>query len=183
ETGQDDLVVTCLFANRNQTEIENLIGYFSTGLPLRTSGARTFRELLERVRAVTLAAHEHPHIPYEQVLEGASFLKPGGRGGITSFRVMFQLAKMPPDGQGVSDVRITRLRTDTGRIGQDLTLFLVQSNRLAGRLRYNLDVLDPKRAALLRDRFLQILAAAAADPDVPLAELLPREAEVTGGAW
>jgi len=44
-------------------------------------------------------------------------------------------------------------------------------------------VLDPERIALLRDRFLQILAAAVADPDAPLAELLPREAEVTGGAW
>jgi hypothetical protein len=115
------------------------------------------------------------------VLEGASFLKPGDRGGITSFRVMFQLDKMPPAEQSVSDVKVTRLRTDTGRIGQDLTLFLVQSNRLTGWIRYNLDVLDPERIALLRDRFLQILAAAVADPDAPLAELLPREAEVAGG--
>jgi hypothetical protein len=48
ETGEDDIVVTCLFANRNQLETENLIGNFFAGLPLRTrlSGARTFRELL-----------------------------------------------------------------------------------------------------------------------------------------
>jgi hypothetical protein len=93
---------------------------------------------------------------------------------------MFQLAKMPPAGQGVSDVRITRLRIDTGRIGQDLTLFLGQSDRLAGRLRYNLDVLDPERVARMRDQFLQILAAAVADPDCPLADLLPQEVESLG---
>ena len=172
ETGQDDLVVTCLFANRNQPEIENLIGYFSAGMPLRTSGARTFRELLERVRAVTLSAHEHPYVLYEQVLDGASFLKPGDHGGITSFRVMFQLAKMPPAGQDLSDVRVTRLPLDTGRIGQDLTLFLGQADRLGGRFRYNRDVLDPEMAAGLRDRFLQILAVAVAEPDRPLEEML-----------
>jgi acyl carrier protein len=183
-TGQDDLVVTCLFANRTQPEIENLIGYFSTGLPLRTSGARTFHELLERVRAVTLGAHEHPYILYEQVLDGASFLEPGDRGGIKSFRVMFQLIVAgPPSEQALTDIQVSRLPLDTGRIGQDLTLFLTQAGRLEGRFRYNRDVLDEERVTLLRDRFLQILAAGIADPDVPLAELLPREAGVPGGAW
>ena len=72
ETGASDIVVTCLFANRNQVEIESLIGNFYAGLPLRTrlAGARTFRELLARVRDVTLAAHEHPDILDEPVLEG-----------------------------------------------------------------------------------------------------------------
>jgi amino acid adenylation domain-containing protein len=171
-SGQDDVVVTCMFANRDQAEIENLIGYFSAGLPLRTSGAHTFRDLLEQVRAVTLAAHEHPYILYERALDGASFLEPGDRGGITSFRVMFQLAKIPAGGeQALPDLQVTRLPLDTGRIGQDLTLFLVQSHRLAGRFRYNRDVLDPERMIRLRERFLAILEAAVADPDQPLEEL------------
>lgn len=183
ETGQEDIVVTCLFANRDQPETEKLIGYFSAGLPLRTSGSRTFYELLDQVRAVTLSAHEHPYIPYERVLEGASFLDDGDHGGITSFRVMFQLAKLPRTAQALSDVTVGRIPVDTGRIGQDLTLFLVQSDRLAGRLRYNRDVIDPEKAVRLRDRLLRILAAAVADPDRSLADLLPQEVECTGKPW
>ncbi|MFL6198936.1 MAG: condensation domain-containing protein, partial [Thermoanaerobaculia bacterium] len=173
ETGRDDVVVTCLFANRNQVETENLIGNFFAGLPLRTrlSGARTFRDLLERVRDVTLAAHEHPDLLYEPVMEGMSFLEKGDRGGLATFRTAFQLAKLPPAAQELSDIKVTRLPFDTGRIRQHLTLFLYQSGRLAGRFKYNRDVLDPERVARLRDLYLRILEAAVADPDCPLAEL------------
>jgi amino acid adenylation domain-containing protein len=173
ETGRDDIVVTSLFANRNQVETENLIGNFYAGLPLRTrlSGARTFRDLLERVRDVTLAAHEHPDILYEPVMEGMSFLEKGDRGGLATFRILFQLAKLPPVEQGLSDLKVIRLPFDTGKIRQDLSLFLSQSGRLAGRFKYNRDVLDPERVVRLRDRYLRILEAVVADPDGPLAEL------------
>ncbi|HKH49193.1 MAG TPA: condensation domain-containing protein, partial [Thermoanaerobaculia bacterium] len=174
ETGQDDLVVPCSFANRNQLETESLIGNLATGLPLRTrlSGVRTFRELLQRVREVTLLAHDHPDIFWEPVVEGMSFLEEGDRGGLTTFRLLFQLVKVPPLSQVASDLRITRLPVDTGRIRLDLSLFLSQSDRLTGRFRYNRDVLDKARVLGLRDRFLRILAAIVADPECPLDELL-----------
>ncbi|HSK76614.1 MAG TPA: condensation domain-containing protein, partial [Thermoanaerobaculia bacterium] len=172
ETGGDDLVVTCLFANRNQFEIESLIGNFYAGLPLRTrlSGARTFRDLLERVRDVTLAAHEHPDILYEPVMEGMSFLENGDRGGLATFRILFQLTKLPAAEPALCDVKAVHLPFDTGKIRQDLSLFLTQSDRLAGRFKYNRDILDQERVVRMRERFLRILAAAVLDPDRPLAE-------------
>ncbi|HET9226708.1 MAG TPA: amino acid adenylation domain-containing protein [Thermoanaerobaculia bacterium] len=174
ETGSNDVVVTGLFANRNQIEIENLIGNFYNGLPLRTrlDGVHTFRDLLHRVRDVTLAAHEHPDILYEPVMEGMSFLENGDRGGLATFRILFQLAKLPPAEQELSDVKVTRLPFDTGKIRQDLSLFLTQSGQLGGRFKYNRDVLDAERVVRMRDRFLQILEAAVAAPDSPLSELL-----------
>jgi aspartate racemase len=187
ETGQDDLVVPCSFANRNQLETESLIGNLATGLPLRTrlAGVRTFRELLQRVREVTLLAHDHPDVFWEPVVEGMSFLEEGDRGGLTTFRILFQLVKVPrtaqpqPQAQAElpADIRITPLPVDTGRMRLDLTLFLFQADRLAGRFRYNRDVLDEARVSALRDRFLRILAAVAADPEHPLDELPPAAPE------
>ncbi|HET9226616.1 MAG TPA: condensation domain-containing protein, partial [Thermoanaerobaculia bacterium] len=167
ESGRNDIVVTSLFANRNQVEIENLIGNFYAGLPLRTrlAGAHTFRDLVQRVRDVTLAAHEHPDILYEPVMAGMSFLENGDRGGLATFRILFQLAKLPPAEQELSDVKVTRLPFDTGKIRQDLSLFLSQSGRLAGRFKYNRDILDRERVVRLRDRYLRILEAVVADPD------------------
>jgi amino acid adenylation domain-containing protein len=178
ESGRDDIVVTCLFANRNEVEIENLIGNFFNGLPLRTrlAGVRSFRELLERVREETLAAHEHSDILHEPAMEGASFLEPGERGGLTTFRIMFQLAKLPPSAQTLSDLRVVRLPFDTGKIRQDLSLFLTQSGRLGGRLKYNRDVLDRESVLRIRDRFLQVLEAAIEDPELPLDQLLSQPA-------
>ncbi|HKH43167.1 MAG TPA: condensation domain-containing protein, partial [Thermoanaerobaculia bacterium] len=178
ETGRDDLVVPCSFANRNQLETESLIGNLATALPLRTrlSGVRTFRDLLQQVREVTLLAHDHPDIFWEPVVEGMSFLEEGDRGGLTTFRILFQLIKAPraaqAQAQAASDLRIAQLPVDTGRIRLDLSLFLSQADRLTGRFRYNCDVLDQARVLGLRDRFLRILAAVVADPECPLDELL-----------
>jgi FkbH-like protein len=170
ETGQDDIVVTCLFANRTQVEIENLIGNFFTALPLRTrlSGAGTFRELLARVREVTLAAHEHPDFLPGRVMEGRA-----------PFRILFQLAKLPPAELDLPGLKVVRQPFDTGKIRQDLTLFLTQSDRLAGRFKYNRDVLAPERVAAIRSGFLQILAEIVADPDREVVELAQAS---TGGA-
>jgi acyl carrier protein/NRPS condensation-like uncharacterized protein len=175
ETGRDDIVVTSLFANRNQVEIENLIGNFFTGLPLRTrfAGLRTFRDLLERVRDVTLAAHEHPDILYGPVMAGMSFLETEERSGLAAFRVMFQFVKWPPAEQALADLNVVRLPFDTGRINQDLTLFFYQAEGLSGRFKYNRDVLDRERVIHMRDRLLEILSAVVTDPDRPLAELAP----------
>jgi FkbH-like protein len=164
ETGETDIVVTCLFANRTQVEIENLIGNFFTGLPLRTrlDGAATFRELLERVRETTLAAHEHPDFLPQRVLEGRA-----------PFRILFQLAKLPAAERSLPGLKVARQPFDTGKIRQDLTLFLTQSDRLAGRFKYNRDVFAPERAAGIRAGFLRILAGIVADPDARVADRVP----------
>jgi amino acid adenylation domain-containing protein len=184
ESGRDDIVVTSLFANRNQSETESLIGNFFAGLPLRTRlhGVRTFRDLLARVRGVTLAALEHPDILYEPAMEGLSFLAPGERGGLATFRILFQLAQLPRSEQTLSGLELVHVPFDTGKIRQDLSLFIARSSRLGGRFKYNRDVLDRETVVRLRDRLLQILETVVADPDRPLSELLPDSSEVLAGA-
>ena len=174
ETGQEDIVVICLFANRNQVEIEKLIGNFYAGLPLRArfSGAHTFRELLEHVRDLTLAAHEHPDILYEPVFEGMSFEDKGDQGGLSTFRVLFQLGKQIATGQDWSDLKVARVPFDTGIMRKDLSLFFTQGGQLTGRFKYNRDLLDRERVVHMRERLLQILATIVAEPDRPLAELI-----------
>ncbi|HKV13155.1 MAG TPA: amino acid adenylation domain-containing protein [Thermoanaerobaculia bacterium] len=69
-TGQADIVVGTVVANRDRAELERLIGCFLNFLPLRTSlpAGGTGREVLERVRSGVLEAYAHRDCPFEKVV-------------------------------------------------------------------------------------------------------------------
>src|SRR5262249_49946330 len=70
-SGQPEVVIGTPVANRNQVEIEGLIGFFVNTLALRldVSEGTTVGGLLERVKGQALGAQQHQGIPFEQVVE------------------------------------------------------------------------------------------------------------------
>src|SRR5262249_9362751 len=70
-TGQTDIVVGTPLAGRDCAETEQLVGFFINTVLMRTglAGDPTVKELLARIRAVSLAAFEHREMPYEKLVE------------------------------------------------------------------------------------------------------------------
>jgi non-ribosomal peptide synthetase component F len=68
---QSDILLGTAMANRNRPEVEGLIGFFVNTLVLRLDlgGDPPFRDLLERVREVTLDAYAHQDLPFEKLVE------------------------------------------------------------------------------------------------------------------
>src|SRR5262249_7862498 len=94
-SGQEDIAVGAPIANRNRAEIESIIGFFVNTLVMRSdlSGNPTFRELLRRVRQVTLDAYAHQDLPFEKLVEE---LQPQRDVALNPFfQVIFQLAALP----------------------------------------------------------------------------------------
>jgi acyl carrier protein len=66
-----DLCLGITDSNRRRRELEDLMGMFVINLVLRVQSPleETFVGLMERVREEILKAHEHPHAPFEKVVE------------------------------------------------------------------------------------------------------------------
>ena len=66
-TGQEDIRVGTLVANRQHQDTEGLIGLFTNLIILRTNlgGNPSLRQVLQRVRTTTLDAYAHQDLPFE----------------------------------------------------------------------------------------------------------------------
>ena len=185
-TGQDDIAVGSPIANRNRSELEGLIGFFVNSLVLRTdlSGDPTFRDLLERVRSVALAAYAHQDLPFEKLVEELHPERHLSRNPL--FQVVFALQNAPMKQLELPGLmlRSTNFETKTTRF--DLELYLWECSEdfrslwgdgwnhttgLRGVMVYNTDLFD--RATILRllESFQTLLEGLVANPDQRLSEL------------
>ncbi len=174
-TRQFDLSIGTPIANRNRLEIEGLIGCFVNTLVLRTelSGNPGFRELLRRVRKVTLEAFDHQDLPFEKLVEE---LQPERRLSQSPlFQVMFVLQEAPAESLELTGLRLESLEVDSGTAKYDLTLSISQTNSAEGgllaRLEYNTDLFDDATAVRLLAHYNNILEAVADNPGRPIFEV------------
>jgi hypothetical protein len=97
-TGQEDLCVATLIANRNRHATEDVIGLFVNTVILRTdlSGNPTSWEVLRRVRATTLAAYAHQDLPFEDLVQTLERERDLKRTSLCQVMVILQNAMLRP---------------------------------------------------------------------------------------
>jgi hypothetical protein len=97
-TGQEDQRVATLIANRNRRETEDLIGLFVNTVILRTDlgGDPTCREVLQRVRATTLAAYAHQDLPFEALVRTLEHERGLRRSSLCQVMLILQNAMLRP---------------------------------------------------------------------------------------
>src|SRR5689334_6251028 len=123
-TGQEDLLVGTPIAGRAQAETQGLIGFFVNTVVLRTdlSGGPTFRDLLARVRAVSLDAYTHQDVPFEKLVEALAPARDLSRSPL--FQVMFVLQNAPVPPLVMGEATLVPAAIDSGVSKFDLTLML-----------------------------------------------------------
>jgi len=179
-SGQDDVVVGTPIAGRNRPEVEGLIGFFVNTLALRSRVPRGggLRALLAEVRRVTLEAYGHQDLPLEKLVEE---LRPSRDLSLPPlFRVLFVLQNQPMPELTAEGLTFRFQVPRTGSAMFDLTLSMREAadGTLTGSLSYRHDLFDAATVRRILRHFERLLAAAAAEPDRPLAALpLMDEAE------
>lgn len=69
-SNSEDIIIGTPIANRQNSALENLVGFFSNTLALRSkTDQQTFPELLEHIKQVNLGAHEHQDVPFDYLIE------------------------------------------------------------------------------------------------------------------
>ncbi|MGW1715504.1 amino acid adenylation domain-containing protein [Streptomyces sp. NPDC002156] len=165
-------------AGRADEALDDLVGCFLNTLVLRTdtSGAPTFRELLDRVRETDLAAYAHQDLPFEQLVEALNPPRSPARHPL--FQVMLAFRPGAEPHLDLPGLTARTLPVETGATKIDLTFNL--GERLAsdgspagieGILQYSADLFDRRTAEELAARLERLLRAALADPDRPVGTL------------
>jgi amino acid adenylation domain-containing protein len=177
--GQEQVVVGTPIANRNWIDIENLIGFFVNTLVLRTdlSGNPPFRELLKRIREVTLGAFAHQDVPFEKLVEELQPERDTSRTPL--FQVMFSLQNAPMPSLELSHVTMTLLQDESTTAQFDLTLDVTERpHGMECLLEYNTDIFEHSTAQRILTHFSNLLESIADNPQQRLRELpLLTEAE------
>jgi amino acid adenylation domain-containing protein len=185
-TGQEDIVIGTVVANRTRTELEKQIGFFVNGLPLRTdlSGKPTFRELLPRVRDVVLGAFAHQELPFEKIVEDLHPERALERHPI--FQVVFTVKNVAAAPPQLSELKVTPLSFDDGPPKFDLSLSVATAaTEMSASLGYSRDLFDPPTITRMLEHFERILEQVTADPDCALKKIeliTPQERRMITGS-
>ncbi|MBG1271672.1 non-ribosomal peptide synthetase [Nostoc sp. WHI] len=185
-THQEDIALGSPIANRNRSEIEGIIGFFVNSLVLRSnlSGNPTFRELLGRVREVTLGAYSHQDLPFEKLVEE---LHPERNLSYHPlFQVVFGFQNAPMSSLELPGLVPSFMNIDLKKTRFDLELHLWKcsedfrsllggnweySEGLRGIMVYNTDLFDKVTISRILEHFKTLLSGIIANPEQGIANL------------
>jgi non-ribosomal peptide synthetase component F len=171
-SGQEDINVGTFVAGRTQAETADLIGFFINNLVLRTdlAGNPRVRELLVRVREVTLEAYAHQDVPFEQVVQHLHVQRNPSYTPL--FQVMLVLQNMSLPHLELPGLVVHDLGTETTRSDFDLTLWLADGpDGLSMKLQYNTALFEGGSITRMLDHFQRLLEGIVADPEARLLDL------------
>ncbi|PYS20338.1 MAG: hypothetical protein DMF72_21450 [Acidobacteria bacterium] len=165
-SGQDDVIVGVPIAGRTQVEVEGLIGFFVNTLPLRADlrGEPSFRELLRRVREVTLGAYANQELPFEKLVEELQPERNLNRHPI--FDVLFNFINTPQEALELSGLTISYPNLSAEDSKFAMTLYVEeQESSLDLSLAYRRDLFSQERMACLLSQYQNLLRQAVAAPE------------------
>jgi amino acid adenylation domain-containing protein len=177
-TQQEDMVVGSDVANRDQAEVEGLIGFFVNQLTLRTNmaGDPTFRELLGRVRDAALAAYANQDVPFEQVIQALKLERSLKYAPLFQLKLFLQHAL--PTETTLPGLALQPLPLDPEIARLDMVLGLWESPEgITGWLNYNTDLFRAATVARMADQLGTIIEQVVANPDIRLNEVMALLAE------
>ncbi|MEX2964159.1 amino acid adenylation domain-containing protein, partial [Microbulbifer sp. TYP-18] len=171
-SGQSDIVIGTPIANREQSGVERLIGFFLNTIVLRThlDKAGSFKELLLQARQKAWDAYAHQQVPFEHLVAELD-LAPS-----LAYSPVFQLMLILQnndhgDGQ-LAGLEMETVGTGFSYAKFDLTLNAMQEDgQLFMAWNYNTDLFDQATIARMANNFAVLMDSVVKAPSRALSQL------------
>jgi amino acid adenylation domain-containing protein len=171
-TNQEDLLVGAPISGRNLIETENLIGFFTNTLALRTrvTPRESFVALLQQVRDVVFRAYEHQELPIEKLVEE---LNPERSLSHTPLlQVVFGYYNNEDETLELPGVKLSSISFKSKTAKFDLVHNVAEnSGTLSGSILYNTDLFEPDTIRRMARHYTSLLTAIAENPRQTIAQL------------
>ncbi|MER8061036.1 MULTISPECIES: amino acid adenylation domain-containing protein [unclassified Streptomyces] len=171
-TGCEDILVGTPVANRNRSEFEDTVGLFVNTLVIRSdlSDDPRFRDHLKRLRDTVADAQDHQDLPFERIVEHLNPERTTDRAPL--FDVLFGFQDEAETTAALPGPRARLLEGPAGSAKFDLTFDAVRGDGgVRCRLEYRADLFEPATVERFTRHYLRLLAAAVAEPELPVSRL------------
>jgi non-ribosomal peptide synthetase component F len=177
QTGQMDIRIGIIVANRGRKQTDGVIGHFINTLILRTtvSSNMTYRNILMRVKEASLAAYAHQELSFEHL---ATLLEEEQKvDRWTLFNVLVNYQSRSLDIVEIAGLTFAPIHWKQTGAGQnvmfttfDLVLNLRESStKLTGTVNYDADIFDDYNITGMMESLYQILQCIIHEPAQPIA--------------
>ncbi len=193
--GTADLVVGTPVSVRERPELDALIGYFITLLPLRfrVEAEATRRDVLDHVRGVALDGYRHQDVPLEEITGRVLGERSGDRNPL--FQLVFEMHTADPDPLPYGEAKLSR-RLHVNELSRfDLSWSVEDDGTgFGGRIEYDTDLFDAATLTALGEAWLTAVTELVTEPDefvrpeetetavLPVHELFERQAALSPDA-
>ncbi|MEV6714689.1 amino acid adenylation domain-containing protein [Lentzea sp. NPDC051208] len=171
-TGSTDIAIGTPVAGRDRAETQDVVGLFLNTIVLRAdlSGAPTFGEVLDRVRATAMDAYSHQDVPFEKLVDELSPERDPSRTPLFSTMVLWQDADAAGPAHGLSFEPVAVGET-TAKFDLTVSATPRADGGIAFAFTYATALFDATTMHRVADRMVTLLTAAVRHPDTPVADL------------
>jgi hypothetical protein len=168
-SGQPDVVIGSPIANRNNVELQGLIGFFTNTLALRIrlEGNPSFRDILARAKETALGAYAHQDLPFEKVVEALGPKRDPSYNPL--FQVNFRAQEAARPALHLEGIEAEPIPVDIGFSRFDFALELeLRPDGVAGYFEYDEDLFEADSIARFEADLRVLLEQISSDPDLPV---------------
>ena len=180
-TGREDIIIGIPLSDRDESEIQNVIGFFLHTHALRTrlSGGLSFRELLFRVQKDVLDLYVHRAPPFDEVVSAVQPTRSSSYSPIFQVMLNWRGGDQLLSRIGLNGLEAQSVLAESRTSKFDLTLMLTDAgDAIDLEIEYSTDLFDAARIERMAGHFNTLLEGIANDPSGRLSDLpLLTEAE------
>jgi amino acid adenylation domain-containing protein len=171
-TAQEDMVIGSPAAGRVHGDLEHLVGFFLSMLPMRTqfSGEASFRELLLRVKETVLGAFEHQVYPFDRLVDDLELERDFSRSPLFDVMLVLQNNEIGIErGEKMKGISVGGYALNPRLSKYDITfIFEEDEEEILLFIEYNTDLFAQSRVEQMAAHYQGIITAILKDPGISL---------------